>query len=375
MRDDPKENIRIRRYSGAASDRDMVIAPSRQPMTEETMTRQAAGLPVQSWLLFLHEIRTGLVAGIPLLKVLDLTYKTSHRRTIREIAEKLRAMMAAGTGLEAGLNSSPWIPDIIRFHLIAGMRSGEMVRSIDFLINHYEWLSHMRRKLLSVCIYPAVLVIIGVLVMIFRDIMIRHLGKSQDAVSDIWLPITLQYALPVIVGAGAAWMLGTLYRWNSRNAVLNRLLLAVPFIGSQIKSYSIALVLQVFSTGIRSGMPVTAALSGGIRSCPNSYIAEKFSPAVGKLKAGETISNALKSTGVLDAESLGIISTGEYAGNLPDILDKTVNRYKQFIQVRMNGLIPTLAPIFVLLMAFAYFANPIMLGVLAFLLMFLRKMI
>jgi type II secretory pathway component PulF len=112
----------------------------------------------------------------------------------------------------------------------------------------------------------------------------------------------------------------------------------------------------------RSGVSIITALEVVSRTVGNEYIAYKIRDIAEKIKGGSGISDSLRETGVFPPLVVQMVSTGEEAGALDDMLQEVTNYYETEIDYAVSRMSSLVEPILtvalglmVLFMALAVF--------------------
>jgi len=193
--------------------------------------------------------------------------------------------------------------------------------------------------------------------------------------SKIWYPLIVAHmalfvpTLPLLVvkgpGAYLATTLGVLlpiyalavlafvaYRLGSQSGALrlgvDLFLDRVPFLGRALRLLAAARFLDCLGQLYQAGLPVTTALDLAARSSGNAMVSARLAPASGQVDRGATLTCALADTGVLPTLALQMLKTGEEAGRLPDLLEKTAAWLHQEVADASNKVM-TLLPVFLML--------------------------
>jgi len=87
---------------------------------------------------------------------------------------------------------------------------------------------------------------------------------------------------------------------------------------------------QLYAAGLPPGPAWNAASS----ACPNSVVANKLRAVGSALNSGGTLSSALENSRVFDAESVGLLISGEQAGDIPGTLRKLAEYNDAFASAR-----------------------------------------
>jgi type II secretory pathway component PulF len=142
----------------------------------------------------------------------------------------------------------------------------------------------------------------------------------------------------------------------------DRLKLKIPILGPVFLKICTSRFSKMLETLSRSGVSIITALEVVSRTVGNEYIAYKIRDIAEKIKGGSGISDSLRETGVFPPLVVQMVSTGEEAGALDDMLQEVTNYYETEIDYAVSRMSSLVEPILtvalglmVLFMALAVF--------------------
>ena len=219
-----------------------------------------------------QELATLLGAGIPLLAALDTLLK-QHRGRFRTVLQGVRDEVAAGASLADALGERPAYFDELAVSIVrVGESTGTLEASLAQLADFKEEAQHLRSRVATALLYPAIVSIVGLAVGTFLMTYVvpnllsalTETGKDLPAVTRLvkgasdfllgwWWAI-----LAVLTGLAAG---GRLLASSDRGRlVLDRLLLAVPVLGDLVRKENTSRMAVVLAA---LGLLATRALSSG----------------------------------------------------------------------------------------------------------------
>jgi len=140
-------------------------APSAKPV------ESSYGTPaLRDWYFFTLELRTALESGVGFVQALELVSRNSHSRGIRQSVLQVLQRLKENQSIAAALAEARQIPAVVRNLLLVGLRGGNMSVMMEQMTSHYSWLLEMRGRILKAIAYPSMMVILGLLVFIGRDV-------------------------------------------------------------------------------------------------------------------------------------------------------------------------------------------------------------
>lgn len=347
-------------------------APAKAPTAKPADS--SYGTPaLRDWYFFTLELRTALESGVGFIQALELVSRNSHSRGIRQAVLQVLQRLKENQSIATALAEARQIPAVVRNLLLVGLRGGNMSAMMEQMTAHYSWLLEMRGRILKAIAYPSMMVILGLLVFIGRDVAISTMtgGDTSAAVARALGRYALFPALAAALAVLCAWLISTplLRGW------FDHVVLTAPLIGKLIRKYCLAVFLRVYALLQEAGLPVTQGWLLAIQSVPNAHIAQQLHRGLHFLQDGESLPAAMKQTGLFGGDALMMAATGSSTGSSAFSLQKYAHFEEQEMKLTVRMLLTFVYPICLFLLAVGYFISIWALVALAFLLVFARRVI
>lgn len=232
-------------------------------------------------------------------------------------------------------------------------RLGDLVRSQ----------AELQGKVIGNLIYPAVLmcfglmvsaVIFGFFVPMFRPMfekipggppsITRVVFMISDAVAT-YLPITL-----MVVVAGVLMLLRQMRRPAVMRAV-TELRTRAPLIGPLTRSLAAARFCRMLGTMLGNGVPMLGAMSIARQAAGNVLMEEAIAKAGEAVRAGQPLAGPLSESGLFEDDVLEMISVGESANNLGDVLVNIAQTIEQRVERLLTTLVRLIEPLLLMVIA------------------------
>ena len=317
-------------------------------------------------MIFTRQLATLIDAGLPLLRGLTVLSKQEPdpvlKKTIVNIAESVQA---GGTFSEA-LTGHPKIFNKLYVNMVkAGELGGVLEIVLLRLAEFQEKAQKIKNKVVAAMFYPAIVLIIAVVIMgfllafivpkfkaIFDDMLG---GKPLPALTDfvISLSTIVQDCWYVILGGGALIYAG--YKLASRTpkgaAAIDAFLLRAPVFGDLTRKSSISRFSRTLGTLVTSGVPILQALNITRDTAGNAVVADAITKVHDSVREGESIVQPLEASGVFPPMVISMIDVGEETGQLPEMLLKIADVYDDEVDNAVTGLTSLLEPVMIVFLA------------------------
>ncbi len=281
--------------------------------------------------LFSMELMSLLEAGLNLVEALQtLAEKEAHG----ERQEVLSGLLAAIHRGEPFSQAVAGYPDQFSALYVATVkaseRTGSMREALGRYIAYQDELDRVRKKVVSASIYPAILMIVGLLVIGFLMFYVvpRFARVYEDMAGT--LPFFSQLllgfgefvgnhapalALALVAGSGAAvWALS---RQDVR-AWLNSRLWRIPALGSRMKVYQLARLYRTAGMLLRAGIPAVRALDM-VRDLLAAHLRPSLLRAKTLIEQGQPMSAAMGAAGLATPVAARMMVVGEKSGDMGEM--------------------------------------------------------
>ncbi|MFH1923518.1 MAG: type II secretion system F family protein, partial [Planctomycetota bacterium] len=136
-------------------------------------------------------------------------------------------------------------------------------------------------------------------------------------------------------------------KWG--HIVLDPLVLRIPIFGPLARKVAITRFSRTFGTLTASGVPILEALEVAKSTASNNVIQRAIMYVRERIREGETIHAPMKRTGQFPPIVSNLVSVGEEAGNLEEILFKISDYYDAEIDATVRGMASIIEPMMIIL--------------------------
>jgi type IV pilus assembly protein PilC len=317
----------------------------------------------QDFLVFNQQFNTLLKAGIPILKTLDLLSERTAAPRLRPLLEDVRHRVREGAPLSEAFESAGSFPKVYTTALLAGERSGNLPGVLDDYIAYQRVTSGVKKKIIGVLIYPAILLVVGstVLAYLFTAVVPQFAKLYKDL--GIKLPGPTLFLTTIVVGyryyvlgAILALIIGGVltFLWSrteNGGLKLDRLKMKIPLVGDTWLKFHVAQFVRTLATLLAGGTPLVTALSTSSEALGTRLLANGVRQASLRVREGESLHAALASTGVMPNLALEMIEVGEASGALAPMLNSVAIFYEEESNSRTTAMIAIIEPAILVFMA------------------------
>lgn len=316
--------------------------------------------------VFTRQLGTLVHAGMPLLKALGALARQQRNARFRQVIEVLADGIETGDTLSDAMARRPEVFDRLYLSMVrAGEAGGVLDTILDRLARFQEKSLHVRGKVTSAMVYPAV--VLGVAAAILAGLLLFVVPKFQQIFADLLkgapLPPLTQLVLKASDGvrhhalalAGLCIVAGIGFRLFRRTEagewVMDTAMVKLPLFGDLFLKGIIARFGRTLGTLLSSGVPILPALVITRDTCGNARVASAIMRVHDGVKEGAPVARPLEATRVFPPMVTSMIEVGEHTGQLAEMLNKVADIYEEEVDSAVAGLSSLIEPLLILFLA------------------------
>ncbi|MBL8446823.1 MAG: type II secretion system F family protein [Zoogloeaceae bacterium] len=319
-------------------------------------TRARARFPL---LLFNQELLALLRAGIPLAEAVAALAEKENRPGARGILQAMLKALREGRTLSSALEEAPGFPELYVAMIRAAERTSDLDQAVARFIAYQQQVESLRSKLISAAIYPALLLGVGGLVVMFLlgYVVPRFSHIYEDVQGDLpWLSMVLlewgkfveahvwgMTLLFVVVLALAVVVARNQAVW----AAIGRRLWFAPMIGERLRVFQLARFYRTLGMLLSGGIPVVTAL-GMVAGLLSPILRVSLDAAIDRIREGRGFATTMAERGLTTPVALRMLEVGERAGNLGEMLTRSAEFHEEDTAREVEWLTRLFGPLLML---------------------------
>ena len=321
------------------------------------------GLKRKDVLLFTREMAHLKQANMALDRALSMLKETADSDRLKLFISKVEEGVRGGKSLYLSL--LPYEEDLGRQYLVlvrAGETSGSLHVVLKELTVQLEAEDKLRNYVISSMTYPVILLVVAVLsVVMLLAFVVPQFREIFDSMGDA-LPYSTKLVMQFSDLIRARWMelmlalttiLFVVSRWASTPSGrmhIDRMLLAVPLLGTVLKNLQFAMYFRTFGILLQRGIPMVDALKIAIDTLTNSVLRSDLDPLVDTVKAGKRLSTGFGVRHFLRTSTPQLIRVAEETGQLDSTLLALADRYEEEGRRTMARVLAAMEPLIIILL-------------------------
>jgi type IV pilus assembly protein PilC len=327
-----------------------------------SVSGQGKKIKLETFLIFNQQFLTLIRAGLPILSALDLLARRQKQAHFRTQLEDVSQRVRNGDSISAAFEAQGSYPVVYTTTLLAGERSGNLEEVLQRYLDFQRVSLTFRKKLTASLVYPAVLVVMVVVLFTFMITFVvprfaelyDQLGTRLPAMTVFLLALgrnAQKYGLYLL----AALLIGgfLFFRWMKTEAgamAVDRVRIGLPLFGSVWLKYQVGLFSRTLSTLLKGGLPLVPSLETAARSIGSRQVSNAVMASVETVREGKGLSASLERTKVFPELAIEMIEVGESTGALPQMLNSVAEFFEEDVQTNLTAAMSLIEPAILIVM-------------------------
>ena len=304
-----------------------------------------------------------LGAGVPLLRALKLLGGKSSKPRLAAAFAEIADRVAEGDELAAAMGDRPdAFPRVHVAMVRAGEKGGFLEDVLARLAAFVSGQNELRAKVVGSLIYPAVLVVFGVVILgIVFGIFVPMFKPLFERLERLPLPTTVLFTISDAIGAYAPVTLVVLaltgvafWRAAKRDDVRRALTVArtrAPVLGPLTRALAAARFCRMLGTLLTNGVPVLASMEIARESAGNVLMEEAVEAAAEAVRAGDPLAGPLAESGLFAEDVVEMIAVAESANSLDQTLVTIADTIERRVDRLLGASVKLIEPLLLLAIA------------------------
>jgi len=292
-------------------------------------------------MLFSQEMLALLEAGLNLMEAIEALAEKELRPEVRQTLQGVLRLLREGQPLSSAMESFPKaFPPLYVAALRASEKTGGMPESLKRYIAYQSQIEIVKKKVISASIYPAMLISVGGLVVLFLIGYVvpkfahiyEDMGGELPFLSQLLLALggfieshggTLLITMLVLVVISAY-----LISLKSVRTTLMELVWRIPAIGERMRIYQLSRFYRSLGMLLIAGIPVINALKM-VTGLLAPALRLRMQAASEQIRQGQTISVAMEANQLSTPVALRMLRVGERSGMMGEMMERISSFYDE----------------------------------------------
>lgn len=312
--------------------------------------------------LFSQELLALLEAGLNLVEAIETLAEKELRPEVKQTLDSLLQSLYQGHTFSAALElqQSNTFPVLYVATVRASEKTGDLSEALSRYVSYEQQLGLVRKKIVSASIYPAMLIIVGSLVIGFL------LGFVVPKFSKIYedtggnLPFLSQVLLAwgvllethgkqvLAIVLASVFSFAFALKQSSTRKWLSQIFWKIPALGQRLRIYQMARFYRTLGMLLKGGTPILASLQS-VSGLLDTALQYQMQQATAAITEGQPISLAMEQAGLTTPIALRMLRVGERGGKIGDMMERIAAFYDEELARWIDWFTKLFEPILMLL--------------------------
>ncbi|MDR0880349.1 MAG: type II secretion system F family protein [Clostridioides sp.] len=332
------------------------------PAKSEKILEKSKKIPAKELRVMCKQIGILLESGCEIIKILTLASDDSGKG-LKEALEQVKDEIRSGRNITTAFKNTSAFSNFFVYMISAAEISGSLDSVMDSLSKYYDKEYKLKSKIITIMIYPIILVALSFLSMLFILIFIVPNFQILFESNDINPPFTARVLIflskflrenTVLCAFTMVVLIGVVYfifgRCKPMIKLIKRRIFDVPAIGYLEK----LIVVTKFTSSLKilfaSGVPIIEAINISSSVVDNWYVEECISTSVDWIKRGNSISTSLERSDIFPKMFISMIKAGEESGRLDESLEVVDKFYQNELDIKIGQAIKLIEPMVIVVL-------------------------
>ncbi len=314
--------------------------------------------------VFSRQLSTLIGAGLPLTQSLSTIVDQTDNPRLKSIAQDVLTSVEAGNTLADSFAKHPTVFDNVFVSLVAaGETSGTLDKALERLATQQEKDAEMMSKIRGALIYPAIVLVVILLVLGFMLFTIvpqvqklyHDLKQTLPLITSIMVGLAnfiIHFWWLIIILLGVVIYFSIQYfRTDSGIHSKDVLKLNIPLFGSLFRKLYMARFMRTGQTLMATGVPMLDALKICSQAVNNTLVAKSITHAAEKVKGGKGLAESLEHEDYIVELVPQMIQIGEKSGRVDEMMGRTANVFEKELDDAIKAISTSIEPILMVVLA------------------------
>jgi type IV pilus assembly protein PilC len=314
--------------------------------------------------VFSQQFAAMIDAGISLVDSLNILVDQTEHRRLKEVILRIRDDVETGISLADAMAKHPKVFPRLYIQLVKAGESGGVLDSIlNKMAAHYDRQDELNSMVRSALYYPAVILTVGVIVVIFlvTQVVPQFVTMFRDFGSELPLPTRMLLGISTFMTSYwwalllaliiVLFILARLRTTPAGKEKTDSWILKMPVIGPMMRKVYISRFSSTLAILVESGVDLLTALAIVEDVVGNKVYGEILTKARVRVREGSNLSDPLQESGEFPAMVVQMLSVGEETGSIGTMLNKVSTFYDRQVEASVDGAISLIEPVMIVLLA------------------------
>lgn len=335
------------------------INPLKVKKKPKSLFGGAAKITPSDIAIFARQMATMMQAGVPLVQSFEIIGQGNDKQNMQKLILGIKSEVEGGVSLAEALSKQPLYFDPLFINLVnAGEQSGALETMLDKLATYKEKVGALKAKVKKALFYPIAVLVVAFIVTVI--LLVFVVPQFQDLFDSFGadLPALTLFVIGLsefmqdwwwVIALGIAGTVYTIIRIKKTSPKMqeafDRMALKAPVVGEITTKSAIARFSRTLETMSAAGVPLVEAMESVAGATGNIIYHNASLKIKDEVSQGTQLQTSMRNTGLFPNMAIQMVSIGEEAGSLDDMLAKVADFYETEVDNAVDALTSLLEPI------------------------------
>lgn len=315
-------------------------------------------------IIFSRQMYSLMKAGIPIIRAIRGLAESTGSAALKLVLLDLAKQLESGRNLSTAMAVYPKVFSKLVVSIVhVGENTGRLDDAFDQLSYYFEQELETRKQIQQATRYPIIVLIVLAVAMVIMNMLVIPQFAGMFARYNAELPWSTKILLATssffqqywhllvfgLIAAGFALRRflqttqGQLW-WSERK-------LKLPIVGDIINRATLGRYARSFSLMLRSGVPLTTALSLVADAVDNEFMGEKIREMRRNIERGESLVRVSSHANLFTPLVMQMLAVGEETGKMDDMLREVAIFYEREVEFDLKNLTAKIEPLLISVVA------------------------
>ena len=314
-------------------------------------------------ILFTSQLSLMLEVGTPLTSSLTAIENQTENPAFKEVIQAMGRDIEEGLQLSDAMRRHPRVFNNVFISMIkAGETGGFLQKILDRLAEMQEKRQALIAQLRSTLTYPAILCLVGLLVVVFILVGVLPKFATFFAGKESILPITTRFLMAMSHSLRGYWwvylistvgLIVALKLWKESEpgqALIDRFCVSAPMVARLYNKIYTCQLLRTLGHLMSSQVPLLEALEVTRATIRNRYFSRFITQIMDHVEKGGRFAQPFTTYPYILDSVKQMVATGEEVGNLPTVMLRLAGFYDTEVDRELKNIASLIEPIALMLL-------------------------
>ncbi|MCX6765492.1 MAG: type II secretion system F family protein [Candidatus Moranbacteria bacterium] len=329
-------------------------------------------VPLKEKMIFARNLAVMIASGLTVSRAINNLSGQTRNKRFKKILSDIYEQLQQGKTLSEGLAKYPAVFSELFVNMVrVGETGGNLEEILQIIAVQLEKEHDLISKIRGAMVYPSVIIVamIGIAILMLTYILPKITGVFKDM--DVQLPASTRFVIAVsdflrdhtilvtFMFVFFAFFLKVFLQTKAGKKIVSFLVIHLPIVRNIVIKVNCARFARIFSSLLKSGIPVIDALKIVSNTLTNYYYKKVIEESIEQVQKGVSISTVItKHPGIFPVLVPQMLEVGEETGKTEAVLMKLAEFYEQEVDQITKNMSSIIEPVLMIIIggAVGFFA-------------------